>query len=83
MTKNLLSICQITRSGCYVLFEPNDMIIHDKIQAEGTTMMARKKAQAMYVMSFKEAYVENPRKSETPNLCLHGWDMLATKGLEI
>lgn len=41
--KNLLSICQITRSGCYVLFKPNDMKIYNKIKAKGTTMMARKR----------------------------------------
>jgi hypothetical protein len=68
MAKNLLSVPQITATGHYVLFGPEDVKIFQKVVVDGIPVITGKKVESIYVLSVEEAYVEKTRKNETPKL---------------
>ncbi|KAJ4718987.1 Retrovirus-related Pol polyprotein from transposon TNT 1-94 [Melia azedarach] len=68
MKKNLLSVAQLTSSGNYVLFSPNDVKVYRNIKISGTPTMEGRRLESVYVMSAESAYVEKTRKNETADL---------------
>ena len=58
LKRNLVSISQITNSGKYVLFGPNDVKILDNVKTlEANILFTGEKKDSMFVMSVGEAYV--------------------------
>lgn len=68
MKKNLLSVPQLTTSGNYVLFGPDDVKVYKELKVIGTPFIEGPKMKAIYVMSAEEAYVDKARKSDTGDL---------------
>nr|CAD1822543.1 unnamed protein product [Ananas comosus var. bracteatus] len=68
MKKNLLSVSQLTASGNYVVFGPQDVKVFRSLKISGIQIMEGKKVESIYVMSAESAYVEKTRKSETVDL---------------
>ena len=68
MKKNLLSVSQITKSGRYVVFGPEDVKIYDKLKIIREPMLKGRHLESIYVMSAESAYVEKTRKNETVDL---------------
>ncbi|KAJ4723417.1 Retrovirus-related Pol polyprotein from transposon TNT 1-94 [Melia azedarach] len=68
MKKNLLSVAQLTSSGNYVLFSPNNVKVYRNIKISGTPTMEGRRLESIYVMSAESAYVEKTRKNETADL---------------
>ncbi|KAL3534121.1 hypothetical protein ACH5RR_002582 [Cinchona calisaya] len=65
MKNNLLSVSQLTASGNFVLFGPNEVMVYQNKKISGTPIMQGKRMEAVYVMSAQEAYVDKARKNET------------------
>nr|CAD1818376.1 unnamed protein product [Ananas comosus var. bracteatus] len=68
MKKNLLSVSQLTASGNYVVFGPQDVKVFRSPKISGIQIMEGKKVESIYVMSAESAYVEKTQKSETADL---------------
>ncbi|XP_071703913.1 uncharacterized protein [Rutidosis leptorrhynchoides] len=68
MKKNLYSVPQVTSSGKFVLFGPEDVKVYERVQVIGEPVMMGKRKESVYVMSVEEAYVDKTRKSETVDL---------------
>ena len=68
MKKNLLSLAQLTSSGHYVLFGPQDVKVYEDLKIAGTPTMEGQKLESVYVMSAESAYVDKTRKNETADL---------------
>ncbi|KAK1371141.1 CCHC-type domain-containing protein [Heracleum sosnowskyi] len=59
LQRNLVSVSQITNSGKYVLFGPNDVKILDNVKnLEANVVFTGEKKDSMFVMSVGEAYVK-------------------------
>ncbi|KAE8706377.1 hypothetical protein F3Y22_tig00110393pilonHSYRG00025 [Hibiscus syriacus] len=68
MKKNLLSMAQLTSSGHYVLFGPQDVKVYRDIKISETPTMEGRRLESIYVMSAESAYVDRIRKNETSDL---------------
>lgn len=66
--KNLLSVSQITSTGNYVLFGPEDVKVYQDVKISGKPKMERRKVESVYVLSAESAYVDITRKNETADL---------------
>nr|DAD30116.1 TPA_asm: hypothetical protein HUJ06_031584 [Nelumbo nucifera] len=59
LKKNLASVSQITDSGRYVLFGPNNVQILSNVKhIEADILFTRKRKESLYVLSASDAYVE-------------------------
>ena len=76
--KNLLSVSQLTTSGKYVLFGPEDVKVYEDIKITGKPIIEERRVYSVYVLSAESAYVDKTRKNETTDLWHASWDMLAT-----
>ncbi|KAE8663053.1 hypothetical protein F3Y22_tig00113123pilonHSYRG00166 [Hibiscus syriacus] len=68
MKKNLLSVAQLTSSGHYVLFGPQDVKVYRDVKITETPTMEGRRLESIYVMSAESAYVDMTRKNETSDL---------------
>jgi len=68
MRKNLLSVAQLTSSGHYVLFGPQDVKVYRDLEIIKEPMMKGQKLELVYVMSAETAYVDKTRRNETADL---------------
>ncbi|KAE8694951.1 hypothetical protein F3Y22_tig00110761pilonHSYRG00036 [Hibiscus syriacus] len=68
MKKNLLSVAQLTSSGHYVLFGPQDVKVYRDVKISETPTMEGRHLESFYVMSAESAYVDRTRKNETSDL---------------
>ncbi|KAF7802901.1 Retrovirus-related Pol polyprotein from transposon TNT 1-94 [Senna tora] len=66
LTKNLVSVPQITDSGKYVLFGPNDVKVLDNVNniSADVVLTGRKKG-SLFVMSAGEAYVKKTSQTDS------------------
>ncbi|KAI9073927.1 hypothetical protein K1719_044100 [Acacia pycnantha] len=73
LTKNLVSVPQITNSGKYVLFGPNDVKVLDNVKEKyADVIFSGGKKGSLFVMSAGEAYVK--KTSQTDNAAIwHAW----------
>ncbi|KAK3041270.1 hypothetical protein RJ639_001372 [Escallonia herrerae] len=68
MKKNLLSVAQLTSSGHFVLFGPQDVkVYHDLVIIEEPVMKGQR-LESVYVLSAETAYVDKARRNETVDL---------------
>jgi len=72
MKKNLLSVAQLTSSGHYVLFGPQDVRIYHDLEVKEESVMKGQRLNSIYVMSTEIAYIDKIRKNETVDLW-HMW----------
>ncbi|KAF7830116.1 Retrovirus-related Pol polyprotein from transposon TNT 1-94 [Senna tora] len=68
MRKNLLSVAQLTSSGHYVLFGPQDVKVYHNLEVTKEPVMKGRRLESVYVMSAETAYVDKTRKNETADL---------------
>ncbi|KAE8660144.1 hypothetical protein F3Y22_tig00116958pilonHSYRG00159 [Hibiscus syriacus] len=68
MKKNLLSVAQLTSSGHYVLFGPQDVKVYRDVKISKTPTIEGQRLESIYVMSAESAYVDRTRKNETSDL---------------
>ena len=68
MTKNLLSVSQLTALGNYVLFGPQDVKVYQNLEDNSTPILEGQRLEYVYVMSAQTAYVDKTRKNETANV---------------
>ena len=68
MKKNLLYVTQLTSSGHYVLFSPQDVKVYRDLKISETPTMEEQRLESVYVMSVESAYVDKTRRNETTDL---------------
>ncbi|WKA06756.1 hypothetical protein VitviT2T_024641 [Vitis vinifera] len=68
MKKNLLSVAQLTSSGHFVLFGPQDVKVYRDLEIMEESVIKGRRLESVYVMSAETAYVNKTRKNETINL---------------
>jgi len=68
MRKNLLSVAQLTSSGHYDLFGPQDVKVYRDLEIIKEPMMKGQKLESVYVLSAEIAYVDKTRRNEMTDL---------------
>jgi hypothetical protein len=68
MKKNLLSVSQLTSSGHFVLFGPQDVRVYHSLEIAEEPLMKGQRLESVYVMSAETAYIDKTRKNETADL---------------
>ncbi|KAH7856163.1 hypothetical protein Vadar_033466 [Vaccinium darrowii] len=69
MTKNLVSVSQISNSGKYVLFGTDDIKVLSNIRnMEADILLEGKRVKSLYVLSASDAYVEKTSKQDNASL---------------
>ena len=68
MKKNLLSVAQLTSSGHYVLFGPQNVKVFRDLKISENPTMEGRRLESVYVMSAESAYVDKTRRNETADL---------------
>ncbi|KAL6327288.1 hypothetical protein AAG906_018586 [Vitis piasezkii] len=68
MKKNLLSVAQLTSSGHFVLFGPQDVKVYRDLEIMEEPVIKGRRLESIYVMSAETAYVDKTRKNETTDL---------------
>ncbi|KAE8725578.1 PLAC8 family protein [Hibiscus syriacus] len=68
MKKNLLYVAQLTSSGHYVLFGPQDVKVYRDLKILETPTIEGRRLESIYVMSAESIYVDKKRKNETSDL---------------
>jgi hypothetical protein len=68
MKKNLLSVSQLTSSGHFVLFGPQDVRVYHSLEIAEEPLMKGQRLESVYVMSAETAYIDKTRKNETTDL---------------
>ncbi|KAL6334508.1 hypothetical protein AAG906_016061 [Vitis piasezkii] len=68
MKKNLLSVAQLTSSGHFVLFGPQDVKVYRDLEIMEEPVIKGRRLESVYVMSAETAYVDKTRKNETTDL---------------
>ena len=63
-----MSVSQLTTSGNYVVFAPEDVKVYQNLMPIGTPIMKGQRLESIYVMSLESAYVDKTRKNETADL---------------
>jgi len=61
-------VAQLTSSGHYVLFGPQDVKVYRDLEIIKKPMMKGQKLESVYVMSAETAYVDKTRRNETLDL---------------
>ncbi|KAE8673467.1 Beta-glucosidase 45 [Hibiscus syriacus] len=65
MRTNFLSVAQLTSSGHYVLFGPQDVKVYRDLKILETPTMEGRRLESIYLMSTESAYVDRTRKNKT------------------
>ncbi|KAJ4956518.1 hypothetical protein NE237_013301 [Protea cynaroides] len=68
MKKNLISVSQLTKSGGYVIFGPDVVMVYETVHITGYPYMQGRRCDSIYVMIAQEAYVDRTRQHETTDL---------------
>ena len=68
MKKNLISVPQLTSSGNYVRFRPEDIKVYRSVRITGTPIMEGRKLESVYVKSAQTTYIEKTKRNETADL---------------
>ncbi|RVW16686.1 Retrovirus-related Pol polyprotein from transposon TNT 1-94 [Vitis vinifera] len=68
MKKNLLSVAQLTSSGHFVLFGPQDVKVYRDLEIMEEPVIKGRRLESIYVMSAETAYVDKTRKNKTTDL---------------
>ncbi|KAJ0865146.1 putative RNA-directed DNA polymerase [Helianthus annuus] len=68
MKKNLLSVPQLTATGRYVLFGPNDVCVFDNFETNSVPTLKGKRKDNVYVLSAESAYVDKANNNQTAEL---------------
>ncbi|RVW66421.1 Retrovirus-related Pol polyprotein from transposon TNT 1-94 [Vitis vinifera] len=68
MKKNLLSVAQLTSSGHFVLFGPQDVKVYRDLEIMEEPVIKGRRLESVYVMFAETAYVDKTRKNETADL---------------
>ncbi|KAL8132583.1 hypothetical protein AgCh_008166 [Apium graveolens] len=68
MTKNLLSVSQLTSSGHYVLFGPQDVKMYRDIEINEEPVLMGRRLESVYMMSAETAFIDKARTNETADL---------------
>ncbi|WJZ96746.1 hypothetical protein VitviT2T_015399 [Vitis vinifera] len=68
MKKNLLLVAQLTSSGHFVLFGPQDVKVYRDLEIMEEPVIKGRRLESVYVMSAETAYVDKTRKNETTDL---------------
>ncbi|KAJ4972418.1 hypothetical protein NE237_005517 [Protea cynaroides] len=68
MKKNLISVSQLTKSGGYVVFGPDDVKVYETVHITGNPYMQGRRCDSVYVMTAQEAYVDRTGQHETTDL---------------
>nr|GEZ74247.1 uncharacterized mitochondrial protein AtMg00300-like [Tanacetum cinerariifolium] len=63
-----MSVPQLTSSGQYVLFGPQDVKVYRNLEVRGDPVMMGQRMESVYVMSAETAYVHKARRNETADL---------------
>ncbi|KAF9679044.1 hypothetical protein SADUNF_Sadunf07G0099100 [Salix dunnii] len=66
--KNLQSVAQLTSSGHFVLFGPQDVKVYHDLESLDEPVIKGQRLESVYVISVQTAYVDKTRKSETVDL---------------
>ena len=66
--KNLLSMSQLTTSGNYVLFGPEDVKVYEAVKIIGKLTIEGQRVEFVYVLFAESAYVDKTRKNKTTYL---------------
>ncbi|KAG6499850.1 hypothetical protein ZIOFF_039645 [Zingiber officinale] len=59
------TVAQLTSSGHYVLFGPENIKVYRNLKISETPTMEGQRLESLYVMSAESAYIDKTRKSET------------------
>ncbi|KAG6489183.1 hypothetical protein ZIOFF_050443 [Zingiber officinale] len=62
MKKNLLSVAQLTSSGHYVIFGPENVKVYRNLKISEAPTMEGQRLESLYVMSAESAYIDKTRK---------------------
>ena len=69
LKRNLAFVSQITNSGKYVLFGPNDVKSFDNLKyVEVDVLVTGKKKNSLYVLSVSDAYVRKKSRNMSPSV---------------
>lgn len=68
MKKNLISVAQLTSSGHFVLFGPQDMKIYWDLEFIEEPVMKGQRLESVYVMFAEAAYVDKTKRNETADV---------------
>ena len=68
MKINLLSVSQLTSSGYFILFGPQDVRVYHSLEITEEPLMKGQGLESVYVMSTETAYIGKTRKNETTDL---------------
>lgn len=69
LKKNLASVSQITDSGKYVLFGPEDVLILDNLKCvDADVLFTGSKKNSLYILSASDAYVEKTSQNTSVSL---------------
>lgn len=68
MKKNFISVLQITSSGNYVVFGPQDVKVYKRFKPICAPLLEGRKLESVYVMTAQTTYVDKTHKNETTNL---------------
>ena len=68
MKNNLLSVSQLTSSGTFVVFGPNDVNVNLNVKPCEKPIMTGQRLDSIYVMSAKSAYVKKTSQNDTADL---------------
>ena len=68
MKKNLLSISQLTSSGNFIVFGPNDVNVYHNTKPCEQPIMTGQRQHSVYVMSAESAYEKKTHQNDTTDL---------------
>ncbi|KAK2997760.1 hypothetical protein RJ639_024907 [Escallonia herrerae] len=68
MKNNLLSVAQLTSSGHFVLFGPQDVKVYRDLEIIEEPMIKGQMLESVYVLSAETAYVDKARRNKTADL---------------
>ncbi|KAK1413456.1 hypothetical protein QVD17_35229 [Tagetes erecta] len=68
MKKNLFSVPQVTATGRYVLFGPEDVRVFEKFETTSVPVLTGKRNDTVYVLSAESAYVNKAKTNQTAEL---------------
>lgn len=68
MKKNLLSVSQLTSSGNFVVFKPNDVNVYRNVKPCEKQIMTGQRLDSVYVMLAESTYVKKTCQNDTADL---------------
>ena len=77
LKRNLTSVSQITNSGKYVLFGPNDVNFYDDLKyVDVDVLVTVKKKNLLYVLFISDTMFERQAGTRVLQFCMLGWVIL-------